>query len=48
VLAVLAVAIIFVAFPGNQPKPRPARVAPHEQGVAARGWLQEAQKEMHR
>ena len=48
VLAVLAVAIIFVAFPGNQPAPKLARVAPHEQGVAQRGWLQEAEKEMHR
>jgi hypothetical protein len=45
---VLAVAIIFVAFPGNQRAPKLARVAPHEQGVAQRGWLQEAQKEMHR
>ena len=48
VLAVLAVAIILVSFPGNQPKPKPAQVTPHEQGVAPRGWFQKAQKEMHR
>jgi hypothetical protein len=46
-LAVLAVAIMVVAFPGNQPQPRPEAVAQHEQGVAGRGWFQEAQKEFH-
>jgi hypothetical protein len=46
-LAVLAVAIMVLAFPGRQPvvKPKPAV---NEQGVARRGWFQEAQKEMHR
>jgi hypothetical protein len=46
-LAVLAIAIMVVAFPGNQPvqKPKPAA---HEPGVAERGWFKEAQKEMHR
>ena len=48
VLAVLAVAIIFAAFPGKQAAQKPERAAAHEQGVAPRGWLQEAQKEMHR
>ena len=45
-LAVLAIAIMVVAYPGNQPiqKPKPAA---KEQGVAQRGWFQEAQKEMH-
>jgi hypothetical protein len=47
-LAVLAVAIMFVAFPGNQPRPKPRQAPIREQGVALRGWLQEAQKEMHR
>ena len=47
-LAVLAVAIIFVAFPGNQPAPKPALAARHVQGVAERGWFQQAQKDMHR
>ncbi len=45
-LAVLAVAIMILAFPGNQPRPKPKPVATHDQGVAARGWFQEAQKEM--
>lgn len=48
ILAVLAVAIMFVAFPGSQPREKPTRPAPHEQGVAPRGWLQEAQKQFHR
>ncbi|MEP6982696.1 MAG: hypothetical protein ABI853_03520 [Sphingomicrobium sp.] len=48
VLAILAVAIMFVAFPGNQPSPKPKQAAVREQGVAPRGWFQEAQKEMHR
>jgi hypothetical protein len=48
VLAVLAVAIMFVAFPGNQPPPKPRQAPIREQGVAPRGWFQEAQKDMHR
>jgi hypothetical protein len=47
VLAILAVAIMIVAFPGNQPVSKPARAPAHEQGVAPRGWLQEAQKQFH-
>jgi hypothetical protein len=46
-LGVLAVAIMIVAFPGSQPV-RTEKAVPHEQGVAQRGWFQEAQKEMHR
>jgi hypothetical protein len=45
---VLAVAIMIAAFPGNQPMPKSRQVAEREQGVAQRGWFQEAQKEMHR
>lgn len=45
-LAVLAIAIMVVAFPGAQPQHKPQQVAAHEQGVAQRGWFQEAQKEM--
>ncbi len=48
VLAILAAAIIFVAFPGAQPAPRPKPATAREQGVAQRGWFQEAQKEMRR
>ena len=43
-LAVLAVAIMVAAWPGSQPPPHP-RAVPHEQGVATKGWFQEAQKE---
>lgn len=46
-LAVLAVGIMIIAFPGSQPRPRPQQVAAHEKGRAERGWLQEAEKEMH-
>jgi hypothetical protein len=46
-LAVLAIAIMIIAFPGSQPIQKP-RLAVHEQGVARPGWFQEAQKEMHR
>ena len=45
--AVLAVAIMIVAFPGTQPQPKAAQAAAHEQGVAARGWFQKAQKQFH-
>lgn len=47
-LAVLAVAIMVVAFPGNQPLlQKTPQLAQREQGVAARGWFQEAQREFH-
>jgi hypothetical protein len=46
-LAVVVVGIVIIAFPGNQPRPKPKQPAVHEQGIAPRGWLQEAQKEMH-
>ena len=46
-LAVLAVAIMIVAFPGNQPQIKAARAPAHEQGVAERGWFEKAQKEFH-
>ena len=45
-LAVLSVAIMFLAWPRAQPEPKPQQVA-KEQGVAPKGWLEEAQKEMH-
>ena len=47
-LAILAVAIMVLAFPGAQPLPRPTAAPHHEQGVAQQGWFQEAQKEMHK
>ena len=45
-LGILAVAIMVVAFPGSQPPLKPRPLAAREQGVAQRGWFQEAQKEM--
>jgi hypothetical protein len=44
-LAILAVAIMVIAWPGSQPRPAP-RQAQREQGVAAKGWFQDAQREM--
>ncbi|MBV9463290.1 MAG: hypothetical protein JO317_03580 [Verrucomicrobiae bacterium] len=46
-LAILAVAIMIAAFPGNQPGPKAKTGAQREPGVAQKGWFQEAQKEMH-
>lgn len=46
-LAILAVAIIFTAFPGSQPQVKPPDPAPKQQGVAQKGWLQEAEKDFH-
>jgi hypothetical protein len=47
-LAVLAVLIMILAFPGTQPQQKARQFAQKEQGVAQPGWFQEAQKEMHR
>ena len=47
-LGILAVAIMVVAFPGNQPQHKPQEAAAKEQGRAERGWFQEAQKQFHR
>lgn len=46
-LGVLAVGIMIAAFPGNQPQHRQSVLA-HQQGVANKGWLQEAERDMHR
>ena len=46
-LAVLAVAIMVAAFPGTQPAAAPPKPAQKEQGVASRGWFQEAEKDFH-
>lgn len=46
-LAVLAVAIMVIAFPGTQPQPKTKQVMTAERGVAERGWFQEAQKQFH-
>jgi hypothetical protein len=36
-----------IAFPGAQPQQKPPLVAQKEQGVAGKGWFQEAQKDFH-
>ena len=47
-LAVLAVGIMILAFPGNQPRHKPPEPTVKEQGLAQRGWFQEAQKQFHK
>lgn len=47
-LGVLAVAIMVTAFPGSQPLVKAPELPPREQGVAQKGWFQEAQREFHR
>ena len=47
VFAILVVATILVAFPGNQPQLRAKRPAAPERGYAPKGWLQEAEKQFH-
>jgi hypothetical protein len=47
-LAVLSIAIMLLAFPGNQPQQRSRQAGARERGVAPPGWFQEAQKDMHR
>ena len=46
-LAVMAVAIMVIAWPGSHPPPAQPPVE-KERGVAAKGWFQEAEKEFHR
>jgi hypothetical protein len=45
---VLAVAIMVLAFPGSQPPPKPQQIAAKEQGVAERGWFEQAEREMRK
>ena len=47
-LGVLAVAIMIAAWPVHDAKPSSRQLTLHEKGTAAKGWFQEAQKEMHR
>ena len=46
-LAILAVAIMVIAWPGSQPRPAQRQIA-REQGVAAKGWFQEAEKDFRK
>lgn len=48
-LALLAASMMIAAFPGHQAAATSKPAAPaHEQGVAPRGWLQSAQRDMRR
>ena len=46
VLAVMTIAIMIAAWPGHE-RPVKARPAVHELGTAEKGWLQEAERDMH-
>jgi hypothetical protein len=43
----LALAIMISDFPGSHPQPRP-RPAARQQGIAEKGWFQEAQKDFRK
>jgi hypothetical protein len=47
-LAILAVAIMVVAWPATQPQQAQRRVAQREQGVAPKGWFQEAERDFQK
>jgi hypothetical protein len=47
-LAVLAVSIMIAAFPGSQPQQPSSQPPAKQQGVAQKGWFQEAQKDFHK
>ena len=47
-LGVLSVAIMIAAWPIHQSSEARRQTAPPERGVAAKGWFQEAQRDMHR
>jgi len=46
VFAVMTVIVLVAAWPGREHPVKP-RAAAHEVGTAAKGWFQEAQREMH-
>jgi len=46
-LTVLVVAIAIAAYPRGEAPPK-RELAAHQQGVAEKGWLQEAEQEFHR
>lgn len=48
VLAIMAAATILVAFPGQHSPQKPREAQVREQGVAQRGWFQDAQKQFHK
>jgi hypothetical protein len=44
-LAILGIAIMVIAWPGAESQSVRRAPPPHEQGVASKGWFQQAQKE---
>jgi anti-sigma factor RsiW len=46
-LAILAVAMMIIAWPGSQPQSVQKQVMP-EQGVAPKGWFQKAEKDFRK
>ena len=46
-LMVVTLAIVFLAWPGGRPQPQPKAEA-REQGVAPRGWLEDAEREFNK
>jgi len=44
----LLAATILVAFPGQHSPQKPREAQVREQGVAQRGWFQDAQKQFHK
>lgn len=45
--AILVIATVLIAFPGNPPTPKPRQLAGHEKGYAPKGWLEEAERQFH-
>jgi hypothetical protein len=43
-MLIVTLAIFLIAWPGNRPQPQ-QKVEPREQGVAKRGWLEDAERE---
>jgi hypothetical protein len=46
-LFVIAAGMMILAWPGSLPEP-PRKAAQHEQGIAEKGWFQEAEKDFHK
>lgn len=46
VFGIMTIAVLVMAWPGNQAPAVHARAVAHELGTAPRGWMQEARREM--
>lgn len=47
IFGIMTVVVLVMAWPGNDRPSTRARPAVHELGTAAKGWMQEARREMH-